>query len=302
MTVTPLRMLTIGGSDAAAACGIDPHRSRVMLWLEKTGRVERPETEAMRWGRLLQAVVLDVLLEDGWALESPVHDIYADPERPWLVGHPDHFGVAPDEAIEDPHRWLIEVKTAGYWSHKHNGAVPVEYAAQCQHYLHLTGLDRALLVTLVGGQRLELHTIERDEDAIRTMLALEADFYGYLIRDEPLAPDASQSAREALAVLYPEANAGRVVRAAPDDEVVVRELRARREQLATVKDQVRELENTLKASMGDAECLRSRHDVDLVRWANTTRTELNRAALKEHMPALYDEYCDTTTTRRFTLL
>lgn len=39
---------TIGGSEAAAAAGIDPHRSRVGLWLEKTGRVEREETEAMR--------------------------------------------------------------------------------------------------------------------------------------------------------------------------------------------------------------------------------------------------------------
>ena len=45
MTVTALdtrRREKIGGSEAAAACGIDPYRSRLMLWYEKVNGVFFP--------------------------------------------------------------------------------------------------------------------------------------------------------------------------------------------------------------------------------------------------------------------
>ena len=42
-----VRRFTVGGSDVAAAAGIHPFVSPVMLWLQKTGRVEVAETEAM---------------------------------------------------------------------------------------------------------------------------------------------------------------------------------------------------------------------------------------------------------------
>ncbi|NDC64365.1 MAG: hypothetical protein EBZ59_10375, partial [Planctomycetia bacterium] len=34
------RRAGIGGSDAAAACGIDPYRDRLTLWAEKVGLAE----------------------------------------------------------------------------------------------------------------------------------------------------------------------------------------------------------------------------------------------------------------------
>jgi putative phage-type endonuclease len=195
MTVVQLpTRFTIGGSEAAAAAGVDPHRSRVALWLEKTGRAERPETEAMRWGTLLEPVIMRELFERGWQVD-PYADARGEPrdaERPWLSGHPD----AVCSQMGDAAFTLLEIKTVGQWAKREwNGEPPATYVAQVQHYLHLTGLDRALLAVLVGGQKLELTTIDRNQRAIDLLLLLEEQFYGFLQRDELPPPDGSDSAR-----------------------------------------------------------------------------------------------------------
>src|SRR5581483_6399044 len=56
------------GAEGAAAAGVHPYTSRVMLWLRRTGRVEQPETEAMRWGTRIEPLVLAALEEEGYEL------------------------------------------------------------------------------------------------------------------------------------------------------------------------------------------------------------------------------------------
>jgi putative phage-type endonuclease len=291
---------TIGGSEAAAAAGIDPHRSRVALWLEKTGRAERPETEAMRWGTLLEAVIVAELRERGidvtpWEERAAM----ADPERPWVTGHPD--GLAwPDD---DDRTYLLEIKTVGQWAKREwNGEPPPAYVAQVQHYLHLTGRDRALLAVLVGGQKLELTTIERSQRTIDLLLMLEEQFYGFLQRDELPPPDGSESAREALNAYFAEATPGRAYRFDKAGMSLYRELIARREQEKAVKVQRVKLENRIKALMGDAEVALSPHDDELIRWPTVSSTRVDVTALRAEHPEIAERFGKTTTTRRFEAL
>ncbi len=297
MTVTDLRpRVTLGGSSAAAAAGIDPYRSRVMLWLELTGRVERPETEAMAWGTALEPVIMAELAERGYDPSPDVIDHWRDDARPWLVGHPDGFVTLDPGA-----RALLEVKTAGPFAHRWDESAPLHYQAQCQVYMYLTGLGRALLACLVGGQRLVLQTIDRDDTAIGYLLAALDDFYGYVLRDEPPPPDGSDSARDALALMYPSATSGLVHRLTAAEWESVRELRARKEQLAAVKAQMTELENKLKAAMGDAETAVSPFDSEALHWRSVSRTAVDVARLKELRPELASLFTTTTETRRFTV-
>jgi putative phage-type endonuclease len=301
MTVVQLpTRFTIGGSEAAAAAGIDPHRSRVALWLEKTGRVERPETEAMRWGTLLEPVIADELEARGLAVYVDWGDpIEArDAERPWIVGHPD--GIVTQE---DGSEALLEIKTVGQWAKREwNGEPPAAYVAQVQHYLHLTGLDRALLAVLVGGQKLELATIERNQRAIDLLLLLEEQFYGFLQREELPPPDGSESAREALNAYFAEATPGRAYRFDRDGMSLYRELIARREQEKAVKVQRIAIENRIKALMGEAEVALSPHDDELIRWPTVSSTRVDVTALRAEHPEIAERFGKTTTTRRFEAL
>lgn len=293
MSVTQLRKPTLGGSTAAAAAGVDPYRSRVMLWAEMTGRVKREPTEAMEWGNRLEPVVMAALADRGHKVEAPADAddaTWTDPAREWLVGHVDGY-VKPDT--------LLEVKTASAYT-RHD-APPLAYVAQVQTYLHLTGLDRALLAMLVGGQKLLTFNVERDDDAIGILLGLMEDFYGYVVRDEPPPPDGSSSAKDALLALYPEPEKGSVVRADRELRAVVRDLKARRAQHDAIGEQVTELENRVKAFMGDAETLISEADVPLVKWSASHTTRLDTTRLRKDAPHVYTQYAVTSTTRRFTV-
>src|SRR5690606_29968470 len=54
----------IGGSDIATIAGVNPWSSPVELYLDKLGELpERPETDAMRFGKRLEQVVADEFAE-----------------------------------------------------------------------------------------------------------------------------------------------------------------------------------------------------------------------------------------------
>lgn len=294
MTVTNIvRPAPIGGSEIAAACGIDPHKSRVMLWLEKTGRVVREESEAMRWGTALEPVIIAALREQG-------HDVYGDggaeatdPARPWLIGHPDGF-LGMDT--------VLEVKTAGVYAHRGFEGVPFQYQAQGQLYLHLTGRDRLLVAILVGGQRLELHELDRDERAIRGMLGLAERFWQHVQTNEPPAPDSSESSREAMAMMWPEHKPGHKVRLMGSAWEAYQELRRRRAQADVLKAQILTLENTLKATMGDAEQAIGPHDEHALTWRTTEAKRIDVTRLRRDRPEIAAEYETATPTRRFVVL
>src|SRR5205807_8435529 len=113
-------------------------------------------------------------------------------------GHPDGITVLSDEYA------VLECKTVNVWAHREwNGGVPAQYDAQVQLYMHLTGFPRALLAALVGGQRLELHAVERNDRNIDTMLGLLERFYANLVAGVP--PDPLPGDKDAMYAQYPSA-------------------------------------------------------------------------------------------------
>lgn len=296
MSVTPLRKVApIGGSEAAAACGIDPYMSKVYLWLVKTGKIARPETDAMHWGKLLEPVIFGQLEADYDVIPAPAEGL-TDPERDWLHGHPDGFVTLDHE------RAVLEVKTASVWAHRGWEGVPLHYVAQVQTYLHLTGLRRALLACLVGGQKLEVHEIVRDEHAIEVMLDLLERFHRHLVTGTPPAPDGSESAREAVLTMFPHAQEGERIRLDSKAMGELRELRARKAQRDAIDRQIAEHENRLRAFMGSAEVAVTPTDHEAIRWTNVSAARIDTKRLRHDRPEIAEEYTATTSTRRFTLL
>jgi len=297
VTVTELRRVTLGGSTAAAACGIDPYLSPVMLWAQLTGKAVREETEAMHFGKRLEAVVWSELEERGYVLLPAPADGFRDPERKWLVGHPDGFAVAEES--------VLEIKTANQWAHRNGWSadVPVAYQAQAQVYMHLTGRELTTLACLVGGSRLEVHAIERDEAAIGLLLDGMERFMRYVRRDRPPPADGSDSTRDALVhYLYPEAEPGKLVRLDREHWQVKCELVARREQRKRIEEQEQALQNRLIAFAGDAELAISPHDTDAFSLKTVRTPRIDTTALRAQRPEIAAEYEKVTTTRRFTLL
>ncbi|MDO3387969.1 hypothetical protein QWI17_19145, partial [Gilvimarinus sp. SDUM040013] len=84
--------------------------------------------------------------------------------------------------------------------------VPEYVELQVMHQLAVTGKQAADVAVLLGGQHLEIHRIERDEQMIARLIELERKFWNYVETDTPPPVDGSASAEAALRCLYPEDN------------------------------------------------------------------------------------------------
>jgi len=142
-----VRKQGIGSSDAAAAVGLNPYKSQLELWLEKTGRdTGLPKTDPddedspMYWGNVLEPIV-------AWhyskRTKNKVRRINAvlqhpDPELPWMLANIDREVIGADDVQ------ILECKTAGI-----NGArlwkegVPEYVQLQVMHQLAVTGKQAA---------------------------------------------------------------------------------------------------------------------------------------------------------------
>lgn len=243
---------TLGGSTIAAACGIDPYRSRVQLWAEMTELMPRePASEAALWGNLLEPVVRDEVSRRGYEI-IPAPDVTLRDDTPWLVGHLDGY-CAHGKPEPLSTRGVYEGKTTGPFVRGwENDGIPVPYVAQVSAYMYLADLDWALVACLVGGQRLEIRRVQRDDGLIAMLLEAGEEFLGYCTRNECPPPDGSKATAEVLKRLHPHAN-GETIQLTADDMETVRELRAQKQALKQAETNARELESVVKLRLGAAE-------------------------------------------------
>lgn len=244
----------IGSSDAAAACGLDPWRSRVALWLEKTGRVEPPDlddVEHIHFGNVLEDVVArECERRRGIQL--------ARRRRPFVRG----FMVANVDRIERGRGRIVECKNAGeYTADDWAEWVPQHYRVQVEHQLITADRHEAILAALIGGNRYVDREITRSPELTEVVTAREAEFWSYVERDE--APPA-ESAADVL-LLFP-IDSGRAKAATPEIAELHQELLAIRQEARTLRKRDDAIIECLQMFMGEDAELVTEEGTTLATW------------------------------------
>lgn len=295
---TDTRRFTVGGSDCGAAAGVHPYTSAIMLWCQKTGRVPGPTGEQLEWGVRLQEPIMEALVDRGYDVEPYAGEPLVDSVREWVTGTPDGFIFDGNE------RTVLEVKTASAWAHRAgwDTELPPHYAAQGQWYMHLTGMRRCVFAVLVGGQKLEVQTVERSDHAIRLLLRECAKFHSCLVTDTPPAPDGLDASREALHAMFPQGDAELKVRLGTNAMRLLDELQALKAKAHATAEQIEARENLLRSAMGEATVAISPTDEEVLRWSNTVARRVDTTRLKADRPEIASEYTTEKATRRFTVV
>ncbi|MBR8087521.1 YqaJ viral recombinase family protein [Burkholderia vietnamiensis] len=200
-----VRKTGIGGSDAAAAVGLNPYMSPLELWLIKTGRdadLPKPDpddtSEPVYWGTLLEPIVAASYTKQTGNRVRRINAVLRHPAIPWMLANLDR------EVIGVPDVQILECKTAGeFGARLWRDGLPEYVTLQVQHQLAVSGKQAADVAVLLCGQRLEVHRIERDDALIARLIELEAAFWRYVETDTPPPADGSESADRALRCLYP---------------------------------------------------------------------------------------------------
>ena len=211
-----LRRKGIGGSDCAAACGLSRWKSPLQLFVEKTSGVKmEPDNERMEWGKRLEPLIRNTFAEkSGLAVvECPV--MFACREYPYMIANID--GIVSEK---DGSKSLLEIKTVGEFSASDwDDGLPLEYYLQIQHYLAVTDLKKAYCAVLIGGNKFNHQVVERDNETIETITALEYDFwYNHVLKGIP--PAVSDKDSELLNSLYPKSNSATAILPTEADEII----------------------------------------------------------------------------------
>jgi putative phage-type endonuclease len=286
--------ITIGGSEAAAAVGIDPHKSQVQLWAEKTGKLEPREAgEAALWGTLLEPVVREQVAERGYAIEETHGVALLGGSHPsWMTGHIDGY-VGTTERLG-----VYEGKTCGPWVKGwDDGGVPPPYIIQAHHYVIMAGLSWALIACLVAGQKLELREIERDDALCELIINLEGEFVDHCLNDTPPPPDGSPATTEVLKRLYADTN-GEIITLTADDADKIEQLRKVKKSVKLAEEEQARLENELKARLGPA-VAGVYEGRKIVSWSPVTSNRFDSTACKTEAPELYERFVRESSYRRF---
>lgn len=272
----------IGGSDVGAVCGLNPYSTPLDVYLQKVTGEEIPETEAMRWGRLLEDNIALVFRCEHPQYRLRRYGLVRSLQVPHHLASVDRLVLRNEEPVG-----VLEIKTAGSRARSEwepggpgFGYAPVYYEAQLQWYLHVTGLPRGWLSCLIGGQ--ELVTVEREADPdMLQHLREEVDRFWreHVIPEHP--PPAGRRDLHQLHRIYPADDTLPPLDLPAEAQVYLNTLRVLKQEQAAAEKQVEACQLMLKQALGE-------HTVGLiagqpaVTWKQV-RGRVDTAALFEHI-------------------
>jgi len=292
----------IGSSDAAAAVGLHPYKSRLQLWMEKTGRdAGLPQADPnddqspMYWGTLLEPIVAAHYTRRTGHRVRRLNAVLQHPDHPWMLANIDREVVGAGDVQ------ILECKTAGihgvrFW----NDGVPAYVQLQVMHQLAVTGKQAADVAVLLGGQDLQVFRIVRDDTMTAQLIALERQFWDCVERDQAPAADGSDSADLALRALYPR-DSGSTLDLSTDLEMsgVFSDLLSVRAVIASQAALEAQLKQRIQQRMGEA--MRAVFEAGEVSWKRSKDTvALDTEQLLKDQPELAQHYQRTKPgSRRF---
>lgn len=285
------RKLGIGGSDAGAICGLNPYRTAMQVYYDKTSEeVEELDNEAMRQGREFENYVARRFTEATGKKVRRANYMFQDKVHPFMLADVDRMIVGENAGLE--------CKTASpYLEDKwKDGNIPMSYQIQCHHYMAVCNAEAWYIAVLIYGKEFKYYKIERDEQIIADLIQIEKDFWENYVEKKVLPePDGSKIADSVIAEYFKNTLTETIPLTGFDEKL------KRRQELVEVIDRMdtekKQIEQELKMYLGEAE--QAENESFRVTWKAVSSKRIDVTRLKEEEPEIYEKYLQTTKSRRF---
>lgn len=200
MALTPAQLAArqnrLGGSDAAAIVGKDPHKTGYEVGMRILGQLPADtaldEMDHIRMGNLMEGVLASMyeMKHPGVKLVTP--DTVIHPKHPFLAAN-------IDRRIEGNPKIALEMKNTGQfvqdtWGEVGTDQAPDRVIIQCQHaMLCAAEIEVFHVVRAFGGNTYQEFVVPRNEILIESLLNIELEFYANLQKGILPEPDWSHS-------------------------------------------------------------------------------------------------------------
>lgn len=291
------RRTGIGGSDAAAVCGLSPYATPLQVWNDKLGRgIPQEVNPAMEWGNRLEQAI-----RQKYADAHGVEVLMPDTENGILRHEKYDFLICTLDGFTADGR-VLEIKNtrrAERWGDAPFVQVPPHYYLQVQHNMLVTGFAVADLVVLIGGQEYREYEIPEDPDVQAMLLEFESEFWES-VQKQTAPPPLTVSER--ISLLRP--IAGKTVMVNEEAAAALAKLKETKAFISLLEAEKAELEDSLKLYMGDAEILLSQEKKPVATWKEAkTSPKFDAKRFAAVHPKAYARYLgpEPTPQRRFLL-
>lgn len=291
------RRLGVCGSDTGIILGLNPYRSVLELWEDKTGQIQIEETENnfTHFGHVLEPVIRQEFQKRTGMKVRVRNAIFQSETDPFMLADIDGIVTEPDGS-----KAIFEAKTAieykkGEWE---NGRIPDSYYSQVQHYMEVTGLDRAYIACLVGGNAFYIYKIERNDEYIKWLIGKEKEFWNHVRNMSMPDVDSSKATTEYLGKTYPDGIYDEITLPIEAGNIA--------QQYISVDSQIKNLKKEKDLLGNQLKIMLKEHEVGSVGnfriiWKTINRTGLDTEKLKADLGERYGEFIKESKYRKLSV-
>lgn len=256
----------LGGSDCAAALGLSRFKTTLQLWAEKTGKIEPEDISKkvnVRLGNKLEDAVAQFFMEETGKKVQRVNSTRFHEKYPFLGANIDRKVVGEDA--------ILECKTASAWMAKEwaGEEIPQEYILQVMHYLAVTGASKGYIAVLIGNADFKWKEIVRDEQIIEQIITKEVAFWNTFVVPQVMPMTISYDDGSTLYDLFPVSDPNKDIILPDSLNTLIETRNAMTQDMISLQESIKRLENEIKATLGDAE--RGRTSSFQVSWKTQHR-------------------------------
>ncbi|MEX0723498.1 MAG: YqaJ viral recombinase family protein [Gracilimonas sp.] len=287
----------IGGSDCAAILGESQFSTPLQIYLKKKGILPPIEDNPiMNFGHYFEPQLSAHFEQETGLKTRRVNQPFTHPKHPFLKANIDRQVLA-GKGLDSTA--VLELKTTT--SHRISsldGDIPREWYLQIQHYLGITGYEKAFLQVYLRDtcEFLEPQIIDPNPELIEDMTAKLVDWWETYMEGDGRRPEPING--EDALLLYPESTPEQVVEITPAGYALYQELTQIRDRKADLIKAEEHLKTKLKDKLGKAERLVCGGKT-LVSWTSQSSTRIDSKAIRREHPEFYKQYSQTIKTRRF---
>ena len=289
-----LRKTGIGGSDAGAICGVNPYKSALSVYLDKTTEdMDDNDSEAMRQGRDLEEYVALRFTDHTGIKVRKTNLFYRSDMHPFMTANPDRLLTGERSGLECK---VCSAYQADKWK---DGKIPESYEIQCRHYMAVMNWDYMYIACLIMGKEFIIRKIERDKELEEAVIKIESNFWNENVLKRSMPdPDGSKAYDEVLDKYFHKSgnkNASPLI--GFDKEL------KRRDDINVLIDKLEtersEIDQRIKLYLRDNEA--ASNDRYKVSWIFTETNRLDTGKLKTEEPDIYNRYLKVSEGRRFSI-
>ena len=291
------RKTYLGGTDISAVIGVNPYRTALDVYLEKTSEDVMPQqdNEAMYWGRTLEDIVLKEYSKRTGVNVIPPMGTHHDIKHKFLACNIDGWvenGV------------ILECKTAGarandQWGEEGTDEIPEAYLCQVAWYCAITGAHRADIAVLIGGQDFRIYTYYANKDFQDKLIQAGVDFWqSHILK---LCPPPATNTQDLIKV-YGKSNE-QSIEASPEILEKARNLKDMVVAKKSLEEDIKNIQFQIQDFMREYDVLTDNEGNTIVTWKNRKSSDkLDAKTLRKNFPEIYVQHLTESKSSRTFLI